>query len=641
MTVRRDPLAHLRLDTAGAPPEITRAPTGAHPLAGGGVSFRVWAPHAGSVSVELLAGPGAPATVPLAAEDEGFFAATLAEAGPGTDYLYALDGADPRPDPRSRHQPDGVAGPSRVIDPTRFGWTDEAWTGVDLEDLVIYELHVGTFTAAGTFDAAIERLPHLVELGVTAIELLPIAQFPGGRNWGYDGVFLDAPQSSYGGPEGLARLVDACHGAGLAVILDVVYNHLGPEGDVTADFGPYKSRRTRTPWGDAINVDGPDCDPVRRFIIDNALQWLEDYHVDGLRLDAIQEILDRSARPILAELAAEWDASRRRLGCRAWLIAESDLQDPKVCTPIAEGGWGIDAQWTDDFHHAIHTILTGDRHLTYVDFGETRDLRKALLEGFVLDGCRSEFRRRRHGASAIELPGSAHVVYIQNHDQVANGSAGLRLPTRAGREASKLAAAVMLCSPNLPMLFMGEELGATTPFHFFTSFTDPRLTADVARGRRRDLPELSEASFAAPGDPATFEASKLDWRGLDEGDERTLGFVRLYRDLIALRRRHGCLRNGRKDATRVVAGDDWIVMERSGGPSEADACLVANLSADDAKVPLPFPGRGWRRILFTADARYDGPAGITAPPERLDVDAERVPEVELRPHTGALYLLEG
>jgi maltooligosyltrehalose trehalohydrolase len=580
---------------------------GARVLAGGGVEFRVWAPQLEAVSV-VLDLPGR-LRVPMRAGADGEFAAVVPEAAEGVDYWFATSNGTLRPDPVSRWQPYGVHGASRVVDPRSFRWTDAGWKGMELKDYVIYELHTGTFTAEGTFGAIIPRLPYLRDLGVTAIELMPVAEFPGSRNWGYDGVALFAPHSAYGGPDGLKALVDACHREGLAVILDVVYNHLGPEGNYLAEFGPYFTDRYRTPWGPAINFDGPGSDGVRRFFIDNALYWLTEFHIDALRLDAIHGIYDFSARHVLEELAASFRHQAEHLGRKAFLIAESDLNDVRVIRPPAQGGYGLDAQWLDDFHHAVRGILTGERRGYLADFGRVADLAKALEEGFVYDGRYSAYRRRRHGSSSREIAGDRFVAFIQNHDQIANASLGRRLCELVSRDAEMLAAVLLVCSPFVPLLFMGQEYGETAPFLYFTSHGDAALIDAVRKGRRDEYAAFyREAEFPEPQDPLTFARSKIRWeRASEPAGAAMLDF---YRRLLWLRRRYACLSNCRKDLVRVAYEEEerWLVLER-GDPSGERAVLLCNLRPESSQIPFPLEAVRPALLLWT---------GAVEPPQRPD-----------------------
>jgi maltooligosyltrehalose trehalohydrolase len=421
--------------------------------------LRVWAPLARTVEAELDG-----RRVPLAPAGGGWHRADVASAGPGTDYGFVLDGGPVRPDPRSAFQPAGVHGPSRIVDHASFAWSDAGWRGVHLPSAVLYELHVGTFTPAGTFDAVIGRLDHLVALGVDAVELMPVAEFPGARGWGYDGVSLFAPHSAYGGPDGLKRLVDACHARDVGVVLDVVYNHLGPDGNHLGEFGPYFTDRYATPWGQAVNLDGPGSDEVRSFFVDNALMWLRDYHVDGLRLDAVHAIVDTSAVHLLEQLGQAVEDLAAATGRHLFLVAESDLNDPRIVRRREVGGYGMDAQWSDDFHHALHAALTGERDGYYADFGSLGHLATALRRGFVYAGEYAPFRDRRHGRLDPTLPGHRLLGFAQNHDQVGNRALGERSAALVSPERLQVAAALVLTAPFVPMLFAGEEWGARTPF---------------------------------------------------------------------------------------------------------------------------------------------------------------------------------
>lgn len=424
-----------------------------------GIMFRVWAPRLQTPQVVILG--DRPCTLNMRGGSDGEFSVFAAGLKAGADYFFVTAGGE-RPDPVSRHQPNGVHGPSRVVDPRGFAWTDSDWRGIPLRDYLIYELHVGTFSTAGDFCSVIPHLPYLRDLGITAIEIMPVAEFPGRRNWGYDGVAPFAPQSSYGGPDGLKSLIDACHRHGMAVVLDVVYNHVGPEGNYLAEFAPFFNDAYKTPWGEAINYDGPDSDGVRRYIIDNALYWLTEFHIDALRLDAIHGIFDFSALHILREMSEAFAAQARLLGRSAYLIAESDLNDVRVIDAPSNGGHHIDAQWLDDFHHSVHTALTGDSRGYFADYNGLPSLAKSLTRGFVYDGQRSVYRRRRHGNSSEQMPGEQFVVFTQNHDQVGNALAGRRSSSILSPAQQKVAAAILLCAPFLPLIFAGQEFGDTS-----------------------------------------------------------------------------------------------------------------------------------------------------------------------------------
>jgi len=584
---------------------------GASVRSGYSVEFRVWAPNLTNLAVRVMGGnEGEPSrTIPMRQSSDSEFVATVPQVGAGADYVYVLDGERERPDPVSRWQPGGVHAPSRVVDPASFRWSDQGWSGIPLRDFIIYELHTGTFTREGTFESMIPRLPYLRDLGITAIEIMPVAEVPGNRNWGYDGASLYAPQSSYGGPTGLKKLVDACHQHGLAVVLDVVYNHLGPEGNYLPEFAPCFTDTHHTPWGKAINFDGPESDGVRRFIIDNALYWLTEYHVDALRLDAIHGIYDFGARHILDELSQAFQDQARRLQRQAWLIAESDLEDVRIINPRAKGGYAFDAQWHDDFHHALYALLTGQREGFLMDFGAVANLSKSVTEGFVFDWRYSHYRRRHYGSSSKNRPGEQFVGFIQNHDQVANTSRGKRLSSLVSSGQQKLAAVLTLSSPFLPLLFMGEEYGETAPFLYFTSFDDPGLAAAVTAGRKKELgSHYSESEFADPQAPGTFEHCKLDWSKTEVSPHAEI--LRLYRDLISLRRRHLSLANCRKELTEIQFNEQrkWLLMKRS-DPSGSGALLVFNFSSEAQSIPVLDSDHSWRLALWTGDAIYGGGSG--------------------------------
>jgi len=541
----------------------------------------------------------------------------IEEIGAGVDYAYIIDREKERPDPVSRFQPEGVHGPSRIIDPDRFRWTDRDWKGIGLEDYVIYELHIGTFTPHGTFDAAIEKLVHLREIGITAIEIMPVAQFPGARNWGYDGVYPYAVQSTYGGPEGLKRLVDAAHRADLAVIMDVVYNHLGPEGNYLPDFMPCFSGKYKSPWGEALNYDGPYSYGFRRYIIENALYWLSEYHVDSLRLDAVHSILDFGARHVLTELSEQFHHEAKQLGRKAFLIAESDLDDVRVISPVSHGGWGMDAQWNDAFHHAVHTAITDDHHGYFADYNGLPDLRSAMLDGYVYDWRFSKVRKRFHGSSSKERPGEQFVVFTQNHDQVANALAGKRPSTSRSIGIEKAAAALLLCAPNLPMFFMGQEYGASTIFTYFTDFQDRELAKAVSEGRKKEYQGFLDEGFIDPQTEDAFNSSKLNWRELNE--PRNQEMLKFHRDLLALRRQHRCLSNCRKDLTSVEfsEAEKWIILERRDHFEQFRALIVCSFA--DQQMEISLPGFGPARLVL-----YGGEDGARVPAARIEAQARSI-----------------
>lgn len=494
--------------------------------------FRVWAP--GRRGVTLVADGR---TLAMSPADQGWWEIWDDVAGAGTRYGYSLDGGEIRPDPRSASQPDGVLGLSELIDQAAYSWSDGGWKGMRLNEAVIYELHSGTFSSKGTFDGIIEHLPHLVALEVDAIELMPVAEFSGDRGWGYDGVDLFAPHHAYGGPAGLKRLVDECHLAGLGVVMDAVYNHLGPVGNFLSEFGPYFSDHHHTDWGAGFNFDGPGNDEVRRFVLDNALMWIRDYHVDGLRLDAVQAIADDTPFHILAQLAAEVEALGDELHRATFVIAESDLNDPRFVRSRDAGGYGFDAAWSDDWHHAVHATLTEERTGYYEDFGSMEILAKALRQAWAYDGEWSAHRQKIHGGSAAGLPPETFVIAVQNHDQVGNRAAGDRLAALVDEGALKAAATLLLTAPFTPMLFQGEEWAASSPFQYFTDHSDPGLGKAVSEGRRREFAKFGwdPNRVPDPQDPRTFDSSKLAWGELDEPSHRRM--LEWYRDLIRLRRR--------------------------------------------------------------------------------------------------------
>ncbi|HEX9296086.1 MAG TPA: malto-oligosyltrehalose trehalohydrolase [Polyangiaceae bacterium] len=592
---------------------------GADTLADGTTRFRVWAPSARELGLCIVGTETR--TVTMNRRPGDVFEVCLPDAGAGTDYFYIIDGTKERPDPCSRFQPRGVHGPSRVVSSDSFTWSDQSWTGIPLSDLIFYELHVGTFTPEGTFEGVVGKLDYLKNLGVTAIELMPVAQFPGERNWGYDGVFPYAPHASYGGPDGLRRLVDECHRRGLALALDVVYNHLGPEGNYLADYGSYFTDRYTTPWGRAINFDGPDSDEVRSFFRENALYWLADFHVDVLRFDAIHSIFDMSARHFLQETSSAFHQCAEALGRRAFVIAESDLNDVRVIQTAERNGLGFDAQWGDDFHHALMAALTGARHGYFADFGAMADVAKAMSEGFVYDGKRSQHRKRRHGSSSANEAGHRLVPFVQNHDQVANAWHGKRLAKIVSAEQQKIAAALLFAHPGLPMLFMGEEFAEIAPFDFFTSHSDPALIEAVRSGRREEHRSMGLEDPPDPQAQATFAACKLGWSRLSEDAQRET--LHLYRDLIALRKGSVAVSNGRKDLATVQWSEAprWITVERRDERGGAVA-FVVNFEAVPRAIPLRLAEGYFRLAIDTGDRRYGGRPGSDPAQAALEVVGE-------------------
>jgi maltooligosyltrehalose trehalohydrolase len=543
-------------------------------------------------------------TVAMRPEKFGYFTHHEPNVADGQRYAYRLDNGPERPDPASLWQPDGVHKASAVVRTERFTWSDQSWHGIPRADLVFYELHVGTFTREGTFEAIMPRLPALRELGVTAIELMPIAQFPGGRGWGYDGVHLFAAQNTYGGPHGLQRLIDACHAAGLALFLDMVYNHLGPEGNYLHEFGSYFTDRYKTSWGPAFNYDGPGCDAVRDYVLDSARLWIGEYRVDGLRLDATHAIFDVSPKPILAEIKEAADGAAAALGRHAHVVAENLRNDVRILLPPERGGCGLDAEWNDDFHHAVHAYLTGERDGYYADYGPARQLPKVLEETYVLDGVYSQFRGRRFGAPAGGLSGDRFVVSVQTHDQVGNRARGDRLSALVSPPALRLAASLMLLAPHLPLLFMGEEYGEENPFQYFCSFLDPRLVESVRQGRKRDYAAFMHGDIPDPQAESTFAASRLSW-SWPEGSPRA-GLRRLYRELLEARRRWPALRNFTHRSARLLPDEEQAAVLRLVRGVEGEAAWTVYFNLTEQSQPLPeiLHGEAW---LFSSEAeRYHG-----------------------------------
>lgn len=545
--------------------------------------WRVWASKAERVDL-VLDPEGQARRVSMTAEPRGYFVRETEAVEDGQRYAYSLDGGTPLPDPLSRWQPDGVMRPSAVFDPARFAWNEGGWKGIDDPlDLVFYELHVGTFTPQATFEAVIPRLPELRDLGITAVELMPVAQFSGQRGWGYDGVHPFAPQNSFGGPLGLQKLVEACHRIGLAVFLDVVYNHLGPEGNVFPAFGHYFNERYQTDWGPAVNFDGPHCDQVRAVVLDNVRMWIRDYRFDGLRLDAADQIYDRSPSPVLAEIAELAHQEAEAQGRRSFVFAETDMnQAARFLGPPDRGGYGLDGQWNDDFHHSAHVALSGDASGYFQDFDNgPASLAKVLQHGFANNGNFSRSRNRRHGAPAETFSGSRFVAFIQNHDQIANGSAGDRIASRLCSSAVRLAAGLLLLSPRLPLLFQGEEYGETNPFSYFCDFHDPGLIESVRKGRAREFAHFHRPDPPPdPVSPKTREMAVLSW-SWDEPERRALR--RLYRDLLTLRRTEAALRDYRPPTTHLLEPGDVLEFARGEGADRLR--LVFNLSGQERALP--------------------------------------------------------
>ena len=568
--------------------------------------FSVWAPSAQAVDL-VTGGDGGVQSTAMRREADGWWRVDVEAAGARGGYRYVLDGQGPFPDPRSRWQPRGVHGASHLLEAEAFGpRRTSAFSPKPMHEAVIYELHIGTFTPAGTYSAAAERLDYLAGLGVTHVELMPLATFPGRHGWGYDGVDLYAPLPAYGTPEDLARFIDACHERELAVLLDVVYNHLGPDGNYLGRYGPYFTDRVKTPWGEAINYDGAGSDEVRRFVIDNALMWLRDYGFDGLRLDAVHAIFSFEATHVLEELAT----AVRRLGDELHrsfvLIAESDLNDPRLVHPVARGGYGLDAHWSDDFHHAVHRYFTGESAGYYADFRGLEDVAAALRDGYVYQGQYSQFRQRRHGRPPAGVGADQLVVCAQNHDQIGNRARGERLSMLLDVPQLKAVAALTILSPLVPMLFQGEEWGAGTPFLYFTDHQDPNLARAVTEGRTREFASFQWAGEVPdPQAAETFERSKLDWSEMTRSPHAEL--LDWHRRLIALRAARPLGKGRAKPKVKFDEKAQWLRFEYAG--------LVAAFNFGDAPRRVPLPAGSWELTLGSDPERESAGRAGAAPDE--------------------------
>ncbi len=553
--------------------------------------FEVWAPRASTMEVKVGNEKFA-----LAKKDRGWWSAEVATAGPGSDYGFVIDGLEPAvPDPRTQWQPNGVHAESRVVDHAAFAWSDSGWQSPPLSSALIYELHLGTFTPEGTLKAAESHLDYLKDLGVTHVELMPIANFPGKRGWGYDGVDLYAIFNAYGEPDDLKDFVNTAHAKGLAVLLDVVYNHLGPVGNYLEKFGPYFNPNHSTPWGAAVNFEEAGATEVRRYLVDNTLMWLRDYHFDGLRLDAVHSFNDRSAIHFLEQLAGEVKRLEAELGKHFILIAESDLNDPRIVKAEEAGGYGLDAQWSDDFHHALFSVISGEREGYYADFGSLAALAKSLKCVFVYDGNYSEYRGRNHGRQVVGLSGHRFVGFVQNHDQVGNRAQGERVSHEAGVGRAKIAAALVITAPFVPMLFQGEEFGASSPFLYFTDFEDPELGRLISEGRKKEFVAFGWSPDEIPDPQAeeTFTRSLLQWSELTEEPHASL--LQWHKDLIHLRRSRNELSDGNLNAVHVRFDESaqWLVLERG---SLRVAC---NLGQAPVEVEI---GNGAQVLLASDDS---------------------------------------
>lgn len=568
-----------------------------------GFTFNLWAPKASSVK---LVTDFPQSEVPMNQQPYGYWSVTVPDASPGTRYKYELDGQHAFPDPASLAQPEGVHEASEVIALDSFEWTDNKWENIPLGEMIQYELHTGTFSPEGTFEGIISKLDYLLDLGVNTIELLPVAQFSGFRNWGYDGVYPFAVHQGYGGAKELMRLVDACHSKGMAVILDVVYNHFGPEGNYVSNFGHYFSGKYSTPWGEPLNFDAAHSDEVRNYIIQNAVMWCRDFHMDGLRLDAVHAIFDFGAEHILKQLAGKLEELTMKTGRSYYLIAESHLNDVRYISPFSKGGYGLDAQWSDDFHHALHVLATGDRKGYYEDFGEPEQLSKAIKQAFVFDGVYSKYRKKTYGNSTKNRGGEQFVIFSQNHDQVGNRKHGERLISLSSFEMAKLAAGAMLVSPNIPMLFMGEEYGERNPFYYFVSHLDPDLNQLVKEGRKNEFETFfdDQGEVADPASPETFEHSKLSWNIHDNSEHRAMHAF--YRELIRLRKTNPVLRLPDKDNLKITNTGKSFTLQRW---QEGRHILVfMNFDQQPAEFEVPETMNGQlKRLVDSSAKQWKGP----------------------------------
>ncbi len=582
---------------------------GAECLPDGMCRFVIWAPSAQSVKLKLVYPKEL--IVDMEPGESGYWHKTVNDAADGFRYFYLIDGTLLRPDPASAYQPEGVHGPSEVVNHRNFIWNDSRWRTPSPDKMIIYEIHTGTFTAEGTFDAIIPLLPEIKDLGVTTIELMPVAQFPGNRNWGYDGVYPYAVQNSYGGPDGLKRLCNACHISGLSIFLDVVYNHLGPEGNYLSAFGPYFTGRYKSSWSEAVNFDGEHSDGVRNYFIMNAIHWFENYHIEGLRLDAVHGIYDMSAKNILQELGEAVELYSESSRTKHYLVAESDLNDSRLVRSVKHGGYGINAQWSDDFHHAVHALITGERSGYYQDFGRVAHLAKAITEGYVYSGEYSVYRKRSHGNSSADLPGCTMVAFIQNHDQVGNRVYGDRITAIAGFEAHKLAAGVLMTSPYIPLLFMGEEYAESAPFLYFISHGDPDLVEAVRIGRRREFDFFLHGND--PPDPQsaeTFESSKPDRTRI--AGIKNAAMLNYYKKLIKIRKNTPSINKLFKKNISVETNENNKLLILIRIYRNSKICAVMNFSNTNISAVIGEDDILFIKIIDSADIRWSGP-GSTAP----------------------------
>ncbi|WP_373535733.1 malto-oligosyltrehalose trehalohydrolase [Microcoleus sp.] len=601
---------------------------GANYLGNNQCEFTVWAPTIKQISLQIIS-PNK-RQIPMQQSAEGYWQTTATDIQPGTLYTYKLEEKTDLPDPASKYQPQGVHAPSQVIDENSFIWTDTNWQGVPLAEMIIYELHVGTFTQAGTFAAIIPQLKQLQELGINAIEIMPVAQFPGDRNWGYDGVYPYAVQNSYGGPEEFKKLINACHEHGISVILDVVYNHLGPEGNYFPEFGPYFTSKYRPIWGEALNFDDAYSDGVRNYFVENALYWFRDYHIDALRLDAIQAIFEVGARPFLQQLSDATADFSEEVGRKIYLIAESDLNDVRTTRPKELGGMGLDAQWCDDFHHALHALLTGENDRYYQDFGKCEHLEKSFKESFVYSGQYAPHRKRKHGNSVKDEPGEKFVVFSQTHDQIGNRILGDRLSQIVDFEALKLAAGTVFISPYIPFLFMGEEYAETAPFLYFVSHSDTDLIEAIRKDKEQEFKIFEgRGEFQDPQSPESFQKCKLNWEKQTEGKHKILW--EWHQHLIQLRRTIPALKKLDKNNLEVssIEADKILFLRR--WTDDSDIYCILNFNKQEVAFTAALPAGKGDKILDSTDVKWMGSGSSL--PDKIESEQELI----VKPQSFALY----
>jgi maltooligosyltrehalose trehalohydrolase len=569
-------------------------------------SFCVWAPEKKKISLHIVHPEDM--HIDMQRSSDGYFESVVPNLPAEAKYFFRVDDKE-FADPVSYFQSEGVFGPSQVVDHAAFQWRDKHWQGIPLRDMILYEIHVGAFTPEGTFDAIINRLDDLIDTGINAIELMPVSQFSGRKNWGYDGVFPYAVQNSYGGPDGLKRLVNACHQKGIAVFLDVVYNHIGPEGSVLKNFGPYFTDKHKIPWGDAVNLDGAWCDGVRDYFVGNAMYWFEHFHIDGLRLDAIHTMYDDSAVSFWELLSSGTREISGRVGRELFLMAESDLNSPRVIKSIEQGGYGFHAQWLDDFHHALYVLLDEKGKERYEDFGALEQLVKAYKDGFVLSGEYVRFRKKKYGASSAGITGDRFVNFTMNHDQVGNRPDGARLSTLMNFDRQKLAAAALLLAPYIPMLFMGEEYGETAPFFYFVDHHDKELIRAVSEGRKKEFDwNGSNIPFREAHDEKTFTDSILRWERRDEGNHAVM--LRWYKALLSFRRRSDALREFDKACVSAKIIDGRGVMLDRRNSADTDR-IIAFMNFSNGTMHIDLPAGKWEKILDSADSMWQHPIPLS------------------------------